>query len=164
MSPPTGIPSKRLSRPLIHNINKRHFFKPREVTPWLQLLTGYYMRYFRETSQQLTEIPLGGLGGSLSIGPALPGSTGFSHEILDGRILWQLSKALLRHPEIWALSWPTFIRHHREEVQGTAHQLKTSSVSVAGHESPQSGSWEPIICLTETSLAPKNQSGSICRW
>lgn len=117
------------------------------------------MRYFRETSQQLTEIPLGGLGVSLPVRTALPGSTGFSHEILDGRILRQLSEALLRRPETGP-----FHDLLSSEVQGTAHQLKTSSVVVVGHVSPQSGSREPIICLTGTSLAPENQSGLICRW
>lgn len=71
--------------------------------------TGYYM----SISEKLLSIPqkaaVGGLGGSLPIGPALPVSMGFRHEGLDRRILTIL-KDFPRQPA-------TF-HDQREEVTG----------------------------------------------
>lgn len=65
--------------------------------------TGYYM----SISGKLLSIPqksaVGGLGGSLPVGPALSVSMGFRHEVPDRRILTIL-KDFPRHPATWALS------------------------------------------------------------
>lgn len=87
--------------------------------------TGYYM----SISEKLLSIPqksaVDGLGGSLPLGLALPVSMGFSHEVLDRRIL-----TILRLPQTSCHLGPFMTKGKR--LQGTAHQLKVSSVSVTG--------------------------------
>lgn len=96
------------------------------------------MRYFGETSQHPTNIPVSGLGGSLPLRPALTGSGGFSHKVLDG--LATLSVSPQTSGDVGPVMTSVQLTPKGRRFQRTAYQLKVSSVSVAGQESSQCGS------------------------
>lgn len=129
MTPPNCTATKPTSLPLVHTHLTGDISPAQRSESMTSVSDTAILWGISEKLSHIPQIsPVGGLGGSLPIRPVLAVNMSFSHQVLDGRIFRQLSKVLIRHPEIEA----PFVTYFQQESKRRGDRGLLSTENVCG--------------------------------